>query len=33
MASQNDRELTTTLRLGSQPEVSPTESPLLESYL
>ena len=33
MASQDDRELTTTLRLGSQPEVSPTESPLLESYL
>ena len=33
MASQDDRELTTTLRLGSQPEVSPTESPLVESYL
>ena len=33
MASHDDRELTTTLRLGSQPEVSPTESPLLESYL
>lgn len=33
MASQDDRELTTTLRLGSHPEVSPTESPLLESYL
>ena len=33
MASQDDRELTTTLRLGSQPEASPTESPLLESYL
>ena len=33
MASQDDRELTTTLRLGSQPEVSPTESALLESYL
>jgi len=33
VASQDDRELTTTLRLGSQPEVSPTESPLLESYL
>ena len=33
MASQDDRELTTTLRLASQPEVSPTESPLLESYL
>ena len=33
MASQDDRELTTTLRLGSQPEVSPTDSPLLESYL
>ena len=33
MASQDDRELTTTLRLGSQPEVSSTESPLLESYL
>ena len=33
MASQDDRELTTTLRLGSQPEVSPTESPLLEGYL
>jgi pSer/pThr/pTyr-binding forkhead associated (FHA) protein len=33
MASQDDRELTTTLRLGSQPEVSPAESPLLESYL
>ena len=33
MASQDGRELTTTLRLGSQPEVSPTESPLLESYL
>ena len=33
MASQDDRELTTTLRLGSQPEVSPMESPLVESYL
>ena len=33
MASQDDRELTTTLRLGSQSEVSPTESPLLEGYL
>lgn len=33
MASQDDRELTTTLRLGSQPEVSPTESPLVEGYL
>lgn len=33
MASQDDRELTTTLRLGSQPEVSPAESPLLESHL
>jgi hypothetical protein len=33
VASQDDRELTTTLRLGSQPEVSPTESPLVESYL
>jgi hypothetical protein len=33
VASQDDRELTTTLRLGSQPEVSPAESPLLESYL
>jgi pSer/pThr/pTyr-binding forkhead associated (FHA) protein len=33
VASQDDRELTTTLRLGSQPEVSPTESPLLEGYL
>ena len=33
MASKDDRELTTTLRLGSQPEVSPAESPLLESYL
>ena len=33
MASQDDRELTTTLRLGSQPEVSPADSPLLESYL
>ncbi len=33
MASQDDRELTTTLRLGSQPEVSPTESALFESYL
>jgi pSer/pThr/pTyr-binding forkhead associated (FHA) protein len=31
--SQDDRELTTTLRLGSQPEVSPSESALLESYL
>ena len=33
MASQDDRELTTTLRLGSQPEVSPAESPLLENHL
>jgi pSer/pThr/pTyr-binding forkhead associated (FHA) protein len=33
VASQDDRELTTTLRLGSQPEVSPTESALFESYL
>ena len=33
MASHDDRELTTTLRLGSQPEVSPADSPLLESYL
>jgi pSer/pThr/pTyr-binding forkhead associated (FHA) protein len=33
VASHNDHELTTTLRLGSQPEVSPAESPLLESYL
>ena len=33
MASQDDRELTTTLRLGSQPEVSSTQSPLFESYL
>jgi pSer/pThr/pTyr-binding forkhead associated (FHA) protein len=33
VASQDDRELTTTLRLGSHPEASPTESPLLESYL
>lgn len=33
MASQDDRELTTTLRLGSQPVVSSTDSPLLESYL
>jgi pSer/pThr/pTyr-binding forkhead associated (FHA) protein len=33
VASQDDRELTTTLRIGSQPEVSATESPLLEGYL
>jgi pSer/pThr/pTyr-binding forkhead associated (FHA) protein len=33
VASQDDRELTTTLRLGSQPVVSSTDSPLLESYL
>jgi hypothetical protein len=33
MASQDDRELTTTLRLGSQSEVSPSESALLEGYL
>ena len=33
MASQNDRELTTTLRLGGQPDAFPTESALLESYL
>lgn len=33
MASQDDRELTTTLRLGSQPDASPSESALLESYL
>jgi pSer/pThr/pTyr-binding forkhead associated (FHA) protein len=33
VAFQDDRELTTTLRLGSQLEVSPAESPLLESYL
>ena len=33
MASQDDRELTTTLRLGSQPVVSSPDSPLLESYL
>jgi len=33
MASQDDRELTTTLRLGSQSEVSLTESALLEGYL
>jgi hypothetical protein len=33
MASHDDRELTTTLRLGSQSEVSPTESALLEGYL
>ena len=33
MASQDDRELTTTLRLGSQPVVSSADSPLLESYL
>ena len=33
MASQDDRELTTTLRLGSQPVVPSTDSPLLESYL
>lgn len=33
MASQDDRELTTTLRLGSQSEASPTESALLEGYL
>jgi hypothetical protein len=32
MASQNDRELTTTLRLGSQPDASPAESALIESY-
>ncbi len=33
MASQDDRELTTTLRLGSQSEASPAESALLEDYL
>jgi pSer/pThr/pTyr-binding forkhead associated (FHA) protein len=33
VASQDDRELTTTLRLGSQPDASPSESALLESYL
>ena len=33
MASQDDRELTTTLRLGSQSEASPAESALLEGYL
>jgi pSer/pThr/pTyr-binding forkhead associated (FHA) protein len=33
VASQDDRELTTTLRLGSQPVVPSTDSPLLESYL
>jgi pSer/pThr/pTyr-binding forkhead associated (FHA) protein len=33
VASQDDRELTTTLRLGSQPVVSSPDSPLLESYL
>jgi len=33
MASRDDRELTTTLRLGSQSEASPTESALLEGYL
>jgi len=33
VASQDDRELTTTLRLGSQSEASPAESALLEGYL
>jgi len=33
VASQDDRELTTTLRLGSPPVVSSADSPLLESYL
>jgi hypothetical protein len=33
MTSHDDRELTTTLRLGSPSEVSPTESALLEGYL
>jgi pSer/pThr/pTyr-binding forkhead associated (FHA) protein len=33
MTSHDDRELTTTLRLGSHPDASPTESALLESYL
>lgn len=31
--AQDDRELTTTLRLGSTPDASPTESPLLEVLL
>lgn len=31
--AHDDRELTTTLRLGSQPDASPTESALLESLL
>ena len=33
MASADDRELTTTLRLGSAPGTSPTDSGLLEGYL
>jgi hypothetical protein len=33
MASTDDRELTTTLRLGSTPGTSPSESGLLEGYL
>lgn len=33
MASHDDRELTTTLRIGAQPEVPPAESALLEGYL
>jgi pSer/pThr/pTyr-binding forkhead associated (FHA) protein len=32
MTSHDDRELTTTLRIGSAPEVPPAESALLESY-
>ncbi|MFM9151018.1 MAG: FHA domain-containing protein [Candidatus Planktophila sp.] len=32
MKSANDRELTTTLRLGNQPDAFPTESALFESY-
>jgi pSer/pThr/pTyr-binding forkhead associated (FHA) protein len=33
MTSHDDRELTTTLRIGSQSEVPPAESALLEGYL
>lgn len=33
MASADDRELTTTLRLGSAPGTSPSDSGLLEGYL
>jgi pSer/pThr/pTyr-binding forkhead associated (FHA) protein len=33
MASSDDRELTTTLRLGNHPDAFPTESALLEKYL